>query len=1019
MGGGIFSTQLDGHTFSIMLAVLLAFTMVWEEITERLEHGVHDLPHYMSILEKIYRELTMLGFVSLFIVLGKEFWHLNDQIWSIPFEFAHLLSFLVAILYTLVAIVSIRRLQYTKNRWNEIAKMKVNDICLLLQHSIDEEDRMFGEGAEAKHASWPWRKLWSTLLPLPANHWEDVEWHLLRALFLREFKMGLEFDYSKYMRTKLLETLTMNLDIGGATWSLLCLTMCVFVGVDVMVNGNHLGTDDPRLPGPESILVPAVFGWVMFGIQVCVLVVLKKKIHHLLELYGCAGAAGIPKFLQRINAHIEIRNQLRFLPIFKDAGSEFLDALTEVLDVQFHTPNSYLAKQGEMGDSMFFICKGLAKIVDEDLLAREDVEDELATLGVLRSGDYMGEMSVLLSEPRSKSIICIENSVVCALKAESMPALEEMYPAAVKYMRGCAMSRKNKTSWDDQSAIDDEHANEGASQAADDHDHSHASKSVFMVKAARSFKAKGPIMDHADKVWNPRVEGIVRTLIEFTLLFQCFYLSYFWLHLAGAVLGSDQMEFPAWLATLLILLPTIFTVFIVTPSITRYYCLLVHTLKKDNVAIAGVAHSVSQVIELRNMIKASLFRSGLQKSQDAGLPSDCTAAELAVFVFEVIDADESNTLEAEELRAGLPDFGVFLTKPEFKILLRFLDPTKAKVVTLDQWRDFMMASDEELGTHKYHHGEIMREIHRTIVQAIHQAQDVHGADMNALSQRMADQAAVSVMFEHVMENTLCVEDTDAVPFYALKSELRITGGMRDMCDADFEHLAQHLDTTVHDKVSQQMFLEFVVQGGGLSSDDTEEIRDPNSPRGLGHLTPRALHGHSKTAVNATVNTTFNTAKKMEKGLGKAVSATFEVMHDGTKMLIDTKRFLTTSSYRDAKMPVLKNTARKNVGAILTQTRGSKEMTGLLYRYAQGEKLTDEEQALVKTQLIDISKAIPALAIFSVPGGALLLPLLAKMLPFDLMPSAFAEANAEEEFDEVKSQLPTQDEATGSVTQKYQ
>jgi hypothetical protein len=42
---------------------------------------------------------------------------------------------------------------------------------------------------------------------------------------------------------------------------------------------------------------------------------------------------------------------------------------------------------------------------------------------------------------------------------------------------------------------------------------------------------------------------------------------------------------------------------------------------------------------------------------------------------------------------------------------------------------------------------------------------------------------------------------------------------------------------------------------------------------------------------------------------------------------------------------------------------------------------------VRLQLLDICKAIPALAIFMLPGGSLLLPLLIKLLP-DILPSAF-------------------------------
>ena len=37
---------------------------------------------------------------------------------------------------------------------------------------------------------------------------------------------------------------------------------------------------------------------------------------------------------------------------------------------------------------------------------------------------------------------------------------------------------------------------------------------------------------------------------------------------------------------------------------------------------------------------------------------------------------------------------------------------------------------------------------------------------------------------------------------------------------------------------------------------------------------------------------------------------------------------------------------------------------------------------MRAQLVDLAKAVPALAIFAAPGGMLLLPLLAKLLPFN-------------------------------------
>jgi hypothetical protein len=65
---------------------------------------------------------------------------------------------------------------------------------------------------------------------------------------------------------------------------------------------------------------------------------------------------------------------------------------------------------------------------------------------------------------------------------------------------------------------------------------------------------------------------------------------------------------------------------------------------------------------------------------------------------------------------------------------------------------------------------------------------------------------------------------------------------------------------------------------------------------------------------------------------------------------------------------------------------SKEAMQLL-RKSTHTPLNDEERAKIRVQLIDICKAIPALAVFMLPGGALLLPLLIKLIP-DILPSAF-------------------------------
>jgi hypothetical protein len=53
----------------------------------------------------------------------------------------------------------------------------------------------------------------------------------------------------------------------------------------------------------------------------------------------------------------------------------------------------------------------------------------------------------------------------------------------------------------------------------------------------------------------------------------------------------------------------------------------------------------------------------------------------------------------------------------------------------------------------------------------------------------------------------------------------------------------------------------------------------------------------------------------------------------------------------------------------------------------------EEKQKVQDQLMDIAKTIPTLAIFALPGGGILLPILIKVLPFNILPSSFQEEPA--------------------------
>ena len=91
--------------------------------------------------------------------------------------------------------------------------------------------------------------------------------------------------------------------------------------------------------------------------------------------------------------------------------------------------------------------------------------------------------------------------------------------------------------------------------------------------------------------------------------------------------------------------------------------------------------------------------------------------------------------------------------------------------------------------------------------------------------------------------------------------------------------------------------------------------------------------------------------------------------------------------------MVKKLITRNSKRLYQELKDSKELMVLLTQSTQRD-LNPREQKKVQEQLLDIFKSIPSLAIFLLPGGALLLPLVVKFIP-KLLPSAFDENRIEE------------------------
>lgn len=95
------------------------------------------------------------------------------------------------------------------------------------------------------------------------------------------------------------------------------------------------------------------------------------------------------------------------------------------------------------------------------------------------------------------------------------------------------------------------------------------------------------------------------------------------------------------------------------------------------------------------------------------------------------------------------------------------------------------------------------------------------------------------------------------------------------------------------------------------------------------------------------------------------------------------KYFYDKTYRTLSLLINRNKKR-----IINEIYESKELMHLLVLSTHRE-LDAKEKKKVKNQLLDIFKTIPSLAIFALPGGSILLPIIIKMIP-SILPSSFNE-----------------------------
>lgn len=739
------------------------------------------------ILDKCYRELTILGFISLCVVFSNEFhlWHDHSDL--LAFEFAHLLIFGVSMTYVLTTVIACNRLEATSTAWKRIANADTDSL-------ISDLEKLIEAGRGDPNGFKPmWKSTWNIF---SVDIWEDGAWKALRLMFLREFGLGVEFDYSKYVTMKLYHKLAHSLHVHPSTWTLVMLISLVFFGWKTAVSddgaaaliatGSGSGDVDEDRSGLAmlAIFVPAALGWLLVLGQLWVQKSCTSSTLKMLQKNGCKCANDLPQLLRDLDANVEMKHILPQLPMFCDCSTEFVDAIHSNLAFKTHKPGEAIYQQGDVGQSMVFICKGFA-----------DVKTQAAggkAIGSLTHGDYTGESCLRGPMPRTATLVArtacavfqldhdalaksalLRSAASLLFAAEFVPcrsrsvlrsfvrvcSVGDEFPAAVADLLDFSATAEDKAmsgEWSAQSSHTIAHHDERVAAHAERLAELQAKKEAMnrdpdlklkLVKLGGAAKgthhaakklALSPVesallitrhtaahagvpgtgiakthaaharhhsldrMRGADDFLPHRMSDVFEEISEITLLFNCFTVGFYGLHIAPVLIPNYFTGINYILVHVCVLLPALLLMILLAPVSAKYTCLLDCVVYKDQDTIAEVYHAMTQLIREKNTIKKQLLKSGMKMAHDKGVDDvQMEIGVIAKLVFEDIDIDGGGSLDYSELRDGLARLHVYLAAKEFRNIMECIDPNLDGRVTCEEFVEFLRASDDQLANDEW------------------------------------------------------------------------------------------------------------------------------------------------------------------------------------------------------------------------------------------------------------------------------------------------------------------------------
>ncbi|CAH0516001.1 unnamed protein product [Peronospora belbahrii] len=278
--GSLFQVGVDVELWRVLihLSILALCLIFFEAALHHIEHKLAQYDKYQQMLRKAYRELMILGLLSLGLKLLKEMPGVNAESKTmLAFQVADLTIFILALALILQAIIVFSQLRKHNKAADRIELITAQDLV----NAISLPAGTPPTSAQVHTNSTKWWVCW------PRNRTklydqDVVQRRLLRHLFLRRFGLPQLFPFSKYLRRAQASQISHMIEIEPSTWILLltvawmlCGLLSAFHSLDVDLPESH-----------ELVEVFLIFAWGLVLLHIMVLLFFRSCVRQLLLAAG-------------------------------------------------------------------------------------------------------------------------------------------------------------------------------------------------------------------------------------------------------------------------------------------------------------------------------------------------------------------------------------------------------------------------------------------------------------------------------------------------------------------------------------------------------------------------------------------------------------------------------------------------------------------------------------------------------------------------------------------------------------